>query len=99
MTILTSIDYIRTGKLRALAVTTAMRQEVLSDIPTVADFVPGYEASTVNGIGAPRGTPTEIVDKLNKDINPGPAHTTLMPRSADSGGSVAMDSPADYGKL
>ncbi len=97
--ILSSIDYIRTGKLRALAVTTAMRQEVLSDIPTVADFVPGYEASTVNGIGAPRATPTEIVDKLNKEINAGLADPKLRARLADIGASVLVGSPADYGKL
>jgi tripartite-type tricarboxylate transporter receptor subunit TctC len=97
--ILSSIDYIRTGKLRALAVTTAMRQEVLSDIPTVADFVPGYEASAVNGIGAPRATPTEIVDKLNKEINAGLADPELRARLADIGASVLVGSPADYGKL
>ena len=97
--IVSSIDYIRTGKLRALAVTTAMRQEVLSDIPTVADFVPGYEASAVNGIGAPRATPTEIVDKLNKEINAGLADPELRARLADIGASVLVGSPADYGKL
>jgi tripartite-type tricarboxylate transporter receptor subunit TctC len=97
--ILSSIDYIRTGKLRALAVTTAVRQEVLSDIPTVAEFVPGYEASAVNGIGAPRATPTEIVDKLNKEINAGLADPELRARLADIGASVLVGSPADYGKL
>ena len=64
-----SIEYIRAGKLRALAVTTATRSEALPDIPTVGDFVPGYEASAWYGIGAPKNTPAEIVDKLNKEIN------------------------------
>jgi tripartite-type tricarboxylate transporter receptor subunit TctC len=97
--ILSSIDYIRTGKLRALAVTPAMRQEVLSDIPTVADFVPGYQASAVNGIGAPRATPTEIVDKLNKELNAALADPKLRARLADIGASVLVGSAADYGKL
>jgi tripartite-type tricarboxylate transporter receptor subunit TctC len=97
--ILSSIDYIRTGQVRALAVTTAMRQEVLPDIPTVADSVPGYEASTVNGIGAPRATPTEIVDKLNKEINAALADPKLRARLADIGASVLVGSAADYGKL
>ena len=97
--ILSTIDYIRTGKLRALAVTTAMRQEVFPDIPAVADFVPGYEASAVNGIGAPRATPAEIVDKLNKEINAALADPKLRAGLADIGASVLVGSPADYGKL
>jgi tripartite-type tricarboxylate transporter receptor subunit TctC len=94
-----SIEYIRAGGLRPLAVTTATRSEVLPNLPTVADFVPGYEASAVNGIGAPRATPAEIVDKLNKEINAGLADPKLKARLADLGASVLVGSPADYGKL
>jgi tripartite-type tricarboxylate transporter receptor subunit TctC len=94
-----SIEYIRAGGLRPLAVTTATRSEVLRDIPTVGDFVPGYEASAVNGIGAPRATPTEIIDKLNKEINAGLADPKLKARLADLGASVLVGSPADYGRL
>jgi tripartite-type tricarboxylate transporter receptor subunit TctC len=94
-----SIEYIRAGGLRPLAVTTAMRSEVLPDIPTVGDFVPGYEASAVNGIGAPRATPTDIVDKLNREINAGLANPKLKTRLADLGASVLVGSPADYGRL
>jgi len=94
-----SIEYIRAGRLRPLAVTTATRSDALPDIPTVGDFVPGYEASAVNGIGAPRATPTEIVDKLNKEINAGLADPKLKARLADIGASVLVGSPADYGKL
>ena len=72
-----------------------MRSEVLPDIPTVSDFVPGYEASAVNGIGAPRATPTEIVDKLNKEL----ADPKLKARLANLGASVLVGSPADYGRL
>src|SRR5215467_10143610 len=70
-TLISSIEYIKAGKLRALAVTSAARQELLPDLPTVGDFVPGYESSSVNGIGAPRGTPVAIVDTLNREINAG----------------------------
>jgi tripartite-type tricarboxylate transporter receptor subunit TctC len=94
-----SIEYIRGGRLRPLAVTTATRSEALPDIPTVSDFVPGYEASAVNGIGAPRATPTEVVDKLNKEINAGLADPKLRARLADIGAAVLVGSPADYGKL
>jgi tripartite-type tricarboxylate transporter receptor subunit TctC len=94
-----SIEHIRAGKLRPLAVTTATRWEGLPDIPTVGDFVPGYEASAVNGIGAPRATPNEIVDKLNKEINAGLADPKLRARLADIGASLLVGSPADYGKL
>src|SRR6476660_2260801 len=93
-----SMAYIRAGTLRPLAVTTATRAEVLPDIPTVGDFVPGYEASAVNGIGAPRATPTEIIDKLNKEINAGLADPKLKARLADLGASVLVGSPADYGR-
>jgi tripartite-type tricarboxylate transporter receptor subunit TctC len=94
-----SIEYIRAGKLRPLAVTTAARSEALPDLPTVGDFVPGYEASAVNGIGAPRATPTDIIDRLNKEINAGLADPRLTARLADLGASVLVGSPADYRKL
>jgi tripartite-type tricarboxylate transporter receptor subunit TctC len=94
-----SIEYIKTGKLRALAVTTATRSEALPDIPTVGDFVPGYEASSVFGVGAPRNTPAEIVDKLNKDINAALADPKMKARLADLGGRALPGSPADFGKL
>ena len=94
-----SIEYIRADKLRALAVTTAMRTEALPNIPTVADFVPGFEASAIIGIGAPRNTPAEIVDKLNKEINAGLADPKLKARFADLSASPFMGSPGDFGKL
>ena len=82
-----SIEYIRAGKLRALAVTTATRSEALPDIPTVGDFVPGYEASAWSGVGAPKATPAEIVDKLNKEINAALADHKIKARLADLGGT------------
>ena len=94
-----SIQYIRAGTLRPLAVTTARRSEVLPDLPTVGDFVPGYELSSMDGIGAPKNTPPEIIDKLNKEINAGLADPKLKARLADLGGTVLSGSPADYGKL
>jgi tripartite-type tricarboxylate transporter receptor subunit TctC len=94
-----TIEQIRAGKLRPLAVTTATRWEGLPDIPTVGDFVPGYEASAVFGIGAPKKTPDEIIDKLNKEINAGLADPKLKARLADLGGTVLVGSPADFGKL
>ena len=94
-----SIEHIRAGKLRALAVTTATRSEALPDIPTVGDFVPGYEASAWFGIGAPKNTPAEIVDKLNKEINAALADPKIKARLADLGGTVLAGSPADFGKL
>jgi tripartite-type tricarboxylate transporter receptor subunit TctC len=92
-------DYIRTGKLRALAVTTASRAEVLPDLPTVADFVSGYEASQWYGIGAPRRTPAEIIDKLNREINAALADPAMRARFADIGGEPLAGSPAEFGKL
>ena len=83
-----SIEYIRAGKLRALAVTTATRSEALPDIPTVGEFVPGYEASSWYGIGAPKNTPAEIVDKLNKEINAALADPKMKARFADLGSTV-----------
>ena len=94
-----SIEYIKAGALRALAVTTATRAEALPDIPTVGEFVPGYEASQWYGVGVPKDTPTEIVDKLNKEINAGLADAKMNVRLADLGGTVLAGSPADFGKL
>jgi tripartite-type tricarboxylate transporter receptor subunit TctC len=94
-----SIEYIRTGQLRGLAVTTATRSDALPDLPPVGDFVPGYEASALNGVGAPRDTPAEIVDKLNKEINAALADPKMKARLADLGGTVLPGSPADFGKL
>jgi tripartite-type tricarboxylate transporter receptor subunit TctC len=94
-----SIPYIRTGKLRALAITTATRSEALPDIPTVGDFVPGYEASSVFGFGAPKKTPIEIVDKLNKQINAALADPKIKARLAELDGTVLAGSPADFGKV
>jgi tripartite-type tricarboxylate transporter receptor subunit TctC len=95
----TSIEFIRAGKLRPLAVTTATRSEVLPDLPTVADFVPGYEASAWYGVGVPKGTPDDIVDKLNKEINAILADPKAKARHADLGASLLAGSPADFGKL
>jgi len=94
-----SIEYIRGGKLRALAVTTATRSEALPDIPTVDEFVVGYEASSWNGIGAPKGTPAEVINKLNKEINTALADTKMKARLADLGRTVLPGSSADFGKL
>jgi tripartite-type tricarboxylate transporter receptor subunit TctC len=96
---LASIEYIRAGKLRPLAVTTATRSEVLPDIPTVGEFVPGYEASGWSGIGSPKNTPSRIVDKLNAETNAGLADPNMKVRLADLGGTVLAGSPADFGKL
>jgi tripartite-type tricarboxylate transporter receptor subunit TctC len=97
--IASSIEHIRAGSLRALAVTTAARSEALPDIPTVGEFVPGYEASSWQGIGAPKNTPAEIVEKLNKEINAGLADPKLKAGFADLGGIVLAGSPADFGRL
>jgi tripartite-type tricarboxylate transporter receptor subunit TctC len=94
-----SIEHIKVGKLRALAVTTATRSVALPDIPTVADFLPGYEASNWNGVGAPKNTPGEIVDKLNKEINAGLSDPKITARLADRGTMVIPGSPSDFGKL
>ena len=94
-----SIEYIRAGKLRALAVTTATRSEALPDIPTVGDFVSGFEASQWVGLCAPKNTPPEIIGKLNAEINTGLADPKLKARLADLGGKVLPSSPADFGKL
>jgi tripartite-type tricarboxylate transporter receptor subunit TctC len=94
-----SIEHIRSGKLRALAVTTATRLDALPDIPTVGEFVPGYEASNWYGVGVPKNTPAEIVDKLNKEINAGLADPKIKARLADLGNAPLALSPADFGKL
>jgi tripartite-type tricarboxylate transporter receptor subunit TctC len=94
-----SIEYIRAGKLRPLAVTTTTRSDELPEVPTVNDFVPGYEASTWYGVGVPTGTPAEIIGTLNKEINTALADPTFKPRLADVGGSGLSGSPADFGRL
>ena len=93
------IEYIRAGTLRALAVTTATRSELLPAIPTVSDFLPDYEASTWYGVGAPKNTPADIIDRLNKEINAALADPKIKARLADLGGIVLAGSPADFGKL
>jgi tripartite-type tricarboxylate transporter receptor subunit TctC len=98
-TTVSSIGYIRAGRLRALAVTTATRSDALPDIPTVGEFLPGYEASFWYGVGVPKNTPGEIVDKLNEAINAGLADPTIKARLADLGGLPMPMSPAEFGKL
>ncbi len=94
-----SIEYIRVGRLRALAVTTTTRAEALPDVPTVSEFVPGYEASQWYGIGAPRGTPPAVIDRLNQEINAGLADPKMRARFAELGGMLLPGAPADFGKL
>ena len=94
-----AIEYVRTGRLRALAVTTAARSEALPDIPTVGDVVPGYEASTWFGVGAPRHTPRQIVDTLNREINAALGDAKVRARLAQLGGTGLALSPAEFGKL
>jgi tripartite-type tricarboxylate transporter receptor subunit TctC len=94
-----SIEYIRAGKLRALAVTTATRSEALPDIPAVNEFVPGYEASGWSGFGSPKGTPTEVIDKLNKEINAGLADPKIKAQLADLGSPALAGLPADFSRL
>jgi tripartite-type tricarboxylate transporter receptor subunit TctC len=94
-----SIGYIRAGKVRALAVTTATRLDTLPDVPTIDEFVPGYEASSVFGLGAPKNTPIEIIEKLNKEINAALADPKFKARLANLDGTVLAGSPADFGKL
>jgi len=93
------IEYIKAGKVRPLAITSATRSEMLPDLPTMGEFVPGYEASFIFGIGAPKNTPAEIVDKLNKEINAALADPKIKVRLADMGGAVFSGSPAEFGKL
>jgi tripartite-type tricarboxylate transporter receptor subunit TctC len=94
-----AIEFIKSGKLRALAVTTATRSEALPDIPTIGEFVSDYEASGWNGVGAPKNTPIEIVQKLNTEINAGLADPRMKAKFAELGGMVLAGSPADFGKL
>jgi len=93
-----SVEYIRSGALRALAVTTSERLDVLRDVPTVGQFVPGYEASGWFGLGAPSGTPREIIERLNMEINAGLGDREIRARLADLGGLVFSSSPADFSK-
>jgi tripartite-type tricarboxylate transporter receptor subunit TctC len=97
--IVSSIEYIRADRLRALAVTAATRSDELPDIPTVAEFVPGYEASNWFGVGAPKTTPAETVEKLNEEINAGLADPKIKARLAELGAMVLAGSPADFVKL
>jgi tripartite-type tricarboxylate transporter receptor subunit TctC len=94
-----SLEYVRTGKLRALAVTIERRLDALPNIPAVAEFVPGYEATGWFGVGAPRDTPVEIIDKLNKEIDASVADPKMKARLADLGGIALTGSPSDFGKL
>jgi len=98
-TIFSSIEHIRSGALRALGISAALRSEVLPDIPTVAEFLPGYEATTWFGVGAPKATPAAIIDKLNSEINSALADPKMKARIADLGGTVLAGSPAAFGKL
>jgi tripartite-type tricarboxylate transporter receptor subunit TctC len=93
------IEYIRTGKLRALAVTTAARSEILPDVPMLSDFVPGYEASAWLGLGAPKNTPPDIVERLNREINASLASPEMKARFADMGDTPFTSQPAEFGKL
>jgi len=97
--ILLASEHIKTGKLRGLAITTVMRAETLPDIPTVSEFVPGYEASVWFGVGAPRNTPIDVVDRLSREINAGLADPKIKTQLADMGGMLLAGSPADFGNL
>jgi tripartite-type tricarboxylate transporter receptor subunit TctC len=94
-----SIEHIRAGKLRPLAVTTSTRWPSLPELPTISETVPGYEASSWTGVGAPKNTPVEIIDKLNKEINAALADPKIKTRLEDLGGTVLIGSPADFGRL
>ena len=96
---LPAVEYIKAGKLRALAVTTAVRSDELPDVATIGEFVPGYEASAWYGLGTPRGTPAGIVDKLNREINAALADPLIQARLAEFGGTVLTGSPAEFGSL
>jgi tripartite-type tricarboxylate transporter receptor subunit TctC len=92
-------DFIRSGKLRALAVTTASRVEILPDVPTVGESLPDFEASQWYGLGAPKSTPADIIQKLNKEINAALVDARMKERFADIGGTPLAGSPSDFGKL
>jgi tripartite-type tricarboxylate transporter receptor subunit TctC len=94
-----SIAFIKTGKLHALAVTSAIRSEALPDLPTIGEFIPGYEMSAWYGVGAPKRTPAEVIDKINKEINAGLADSEMKARLAEQGGVAIAGSPVDFGKL
>jgi tripartite-type tricarboxylate transporter receptor subunit TctC len=94
-----SIEHVRAGRLRALAVTTATRSEALPDIPTVGDFVPGYEAISAGGVGVPKGTPADIIDKVNREINAGLADPKVRGRIAELGVMVLGGSSSEFGKI
>ena len=94
-----SIEYIKAGKLRGLAITSAKRSEALPDLPTIGEFVPGYEMSAWFGVGVPKGTPAEVIDKINKEINAGLADPKMKARLTELGGIAIGGSPADFGKL
>ena len=98
-TVPTALEHIRAGTLRALATTAGMRLEVLPDVPTVGEFVSGYESSAWWGVGAPAKTPAEIVGKLNKEINAGLTDSAMKARLADLGGTPLTGSPAEFGRL
>jgi tripartite-type tricarboxylate transporter receptor subunit TctC len=95
----TSVEFIKSGKIRPLAVTTERRSEIVPDLPTVADFVPGYEASAWYGIGVPKGTPPEIVATLNTTVNAILADKAVTARFIELGASLLPGPPADFGKL
>ena len=94
-----SMQHIRSGRVRALAVTTLKRAEVLPDLPTLAEFVPGYEATSWFGIGAPAKTPADVIDRLNREINTALTDDKIKARLVDLGGTVLRGTPADFGKL
>jgi tripartite-type tricarboxylate transporter receptor subunit TctC len=94
-----SVEHVRTGKVRGLAVTTAARSEALPELPTVGDFVPGYEASGLYGVGVPKDTPAEIVGKLNREINAAVNDPGMKARLADLGGTMLPGTAADFGRL
>jgi tripartite-type tricarboxylate transporter receptor subunit TctC len=96
---LPAVEYIKAGRLRALAVTTATRSDELPEVPTIGEFVPGYEASAWYGLGTPRGTPVDIVDRLNKETNAALADPTIKARLAEFGGAILAGSPPDFGSL
>jgi tripartite-type tricarboxylate transporter receptor subunit TctC len=98
-TTVSSIEHIKTGRLRPLAVTTATRSDALPDVPTVDEFVPGYQASGWYGLGAPKNTPSQIIDQPNEAINAALADPKIKARLADLGGTPLVGSPADFGRL
>jgi tripartite-type tricarboxylate transporter receptor subunit TctC len=97
--VVASLEYVRTGKLRALGVTTATRWQTLPEVPTIGDFVPGYEVNIWTGVGAPRATPNQIVEKLNREINAGLADPKMTARLAEFGSVPMPLSPMEFGKL